>query len=95
MTEWLSNWSAPACNADQDGVGCCTLTDNWPTCFLRLAKGVDGYNCSEINNGFCTFNPSLDSSLDPSIVPRVHYAVKNIFSAYTRFSMILELLANS
>ncbi len=80
LTEYLSGWTAPACGPGEDGSTCCHPSDNWSTCYLRLAKGQDGYNCSEINNGFCTFDPNLSPTLDPSIIPQAHYIVKNIFS---------------
>lgn len=82
LTSWLSSWQARPCGAEDDGSNCCEANDNWSTCFLRLAKGEDGYNCSEINNGFCSFDPKLSSTLNPEIVPMVHYVVKNIFSEH-------------
>lgn len=82
LTDWLSGWQAPACGPEDDGANCCEANDNWSTCFLRLAKGEDGFNCTEINNGFCAFDPKLSSTLNAEIVRMVHYVVKNIFSQH-------------
>ena len=79
LTSWLSEWSLPTC-ASGEFENCCRPTDNWSNCFLRVATGVDLFNCTQFNTGDCAQTPtSLSNSLDPAIVPEVWYVVKNIF----------------
>ena len=83
MTNWLNGWTLPTC-ASGEVDNCCRPTDNWSNCFLRVATGVDLFNCTQFNTGDCAAPPtSLSSGLDPAIVPQVWYVVKNIFGKAT------------
>ncbi len=79
MTTWLNEWSLPTCNSS-DVANCCRETENWSKCFLRVATGVDLFNCTQFNTGACAQTPTtLSNSLDKKNVPEVWYVVKNIF----------------
>ena len=83
MTDWLTGWTLPTCTSDKID-NCCRPTDNWSNCFVRVATGVDLFNCTQFNTGDCASTPtSLSDSLDPTIVPQVWYVVKNIFGKPT------------
>ena len=83
--DWLNNpttgWNktTPICTGSQDGAACCEPNEIWTTCFLRLAYGTSGRDCSEINPQYCSFSPDLSVHLDPKIVPQVRYVVENIY----------------
>ena len=79
MTTWLTEWSLPTCNSS-DVANCCRQTENWSNCFLRVATGVDLFNCTQFNSGSCAATPmTLSSTLNKKIVPEVWYVVKTIF----------------
>ena len=80
---YLAGWNktTPVCQATgaatNDGSGCCAPNEPWTTCFLRLAYGTAGTDCSTFNVQSCTLN-TLSPKLDPSVAPKVGYVVRNI-----------------
>ena len=76
---YLAGWNqtTPTCQAGNDGSNCCQAQEPWTTCFLRLAYGSTGSDCTSINPQLCGLN-QLSPNLDPSIVPKAGYVVWNI-----------------
>ncbi len=68
---------------DNDGSNCCKVGEPWTTCFLRLAHGTPGQDCSQINSQFCSYQSGLDPYMDDSIKPQVQYVMKNIYGEST------------
>ena len=62
-----------------DGADCCKVGEPWTTCYLRLAHGTPGQDCSQINSQFCSYQSGLAPNLDPNIKPEVQYVMKNIY----------------
>lgn len=86
LTTYLFNWNATTrvCDevqsaADNDGSNCCKPDEPWTTCYLRLAHGSPGQDCSQINPQMCTYSSLMDPYMDPSIKPEVQYVMKNIY----------------
>ncbi len=86
LTTYLFNWNATTrvCSEvqsaeDNDGSNCCKPLEPWTTCYLRLAHGAAGKDCSRINPQTCTYSSTLDPYMDPSIKPEVQYIMKNIY----------------
>ena len=73
------NLTTPTCTGDDDGDGhdCCQPEEAWSKCFLRLAYGHQGVDCTRLISQSCILD-QLSPSLDPSIVSRVRYVVQNI-----------------
>ena len=61
LTAWLTNrnQTTPTCKESQDGADCCLVGEAWNRCFLRLAHGCSGSNCTQINAQACTWDQSL------------------------------------
>ena len=72
---------------DNDGSDCCKVGEPWTTCYLRLAHGSPGQDCSQINSQFCSYQSTLDPYMDPSIKPSVQYVMKNIYGTLQRYSL--------
>ena len=83
LTAWLTNWNktTPTCNEDQDGADCCQVGEAWNRCFLRLAHGSAGSDCTQINAQACTWNQYL--AVDRNIAPQVFYVMTNIYCILT------------
>ena len=64
---------------NNDGSDCCKQGEPWTTCFLRLAHGTPGQDCSQINSQFCSYQSALAPSLDPAVKPQYQYIMKNIY----------------
>lgn len=62
---------------DSDGSDCCKPDQPWSTCYLHLAHGVAGSDCSEINAQMCSWDPTM--AVAPSIAPQVRYVMRNIY----------------
>lgn len=62
------------------GSNCCKPDQTWSTCYLHLAHGFAGAECSTINSGSCTYDPTL--AVDPSIAPKVRYVMRNIYGKF-------------
>ena len=77
-TGWM--YTTPKCSEGQSGANCCMPDVPWTTCYLHLAHGVSGADCSEINPQACSWDPTLD--VDPSIAPQVRYVMRNIYSKH-------------
>ena len=67
---------------NNDGSDCCKQGEPWTTCFLRLAHGTPGQDCSQINSQFCSYQSDLDPSLDISVKPEIQYIMKNIYGEF-------------
>ena len=90
--EWGEGWnkSTRICDSqspdinDNDGANCCTPTEAWTTCFLRLAQGGGTQDCSQINAQFCSMQSqnALSDGLAESIRPQVQYIQKNIYGIH-------------
>ena len=78
---YLHNWNQTVAICTKNETACCMPTEPWSTCFLRLAYGRPGSDCSEINTQFCSYDSTLKNGLDPDTAPRVQYVVKNIYGA--------------
>ena len=80
VTGW--NVTTPVCSntedgTDQDGSNCCKEGVPWSTCYLHLAHGFAGDDCSTINTGSCSYDATM--AVDPSIAPKVRYVMRNIY----------------
>ncbi len=84
---YLAGWNqtTPTCPAGDDGSSCCHAQEPWTTCFLRLAYGRGGADCTSINPQLCSYD-QLSPSLDPSIAPKVGYVVWNIVTINSFFT---------
>lgn len=93
IDEYLDQWnkSTPFCTAIKgDGSDCCTTSEPWATCFLRLAVGPYA-DCSELNGRGCSLDVTgrLRPDVAPSIAPQVRYVVEtmriinNLFGSYS------------
>ena len=71
------NLTTPTCADSDDGHDCCQTEEPWSKCFLRLAYGAPGYDCTRISSQSCSVT-QLSPSLDPSIASKVRYVVQNI-----------------
>ena len=79
-TGW--NVTTPMCSTaddgtDSDGSNCCKPDQPWTTCYLHLAHGFAGDDCSTINTGSCSYDHTL--AVDPRIAPQVRYVMRNIY----------------
>lgn len=76
LAEW--NRTVPNCQmTGGDGTGCCHPQEPWTTCFLRLAYGNPGSDCTTLNLEPCSLN-QINPGLDPSIASKAAYVVRNI-----------------
>ena len=82
LSDWLTNWNntTPTCTQDQDGAACCLVGEAWNRCFLRLAHGSAGSDCTNINMQGCTWTQYLAVSHD--IAPQVFYIMTNIYCTH-------------
>lgn len=78
--------TAAICTGDEDDAGCCLPTEPWTTCYIRLAHGFPGTDCSEINAQDCSYDPSL--AVDPRIAPYVAYTMKTIYGTYPKLPLL-------
>lgn len=78
-TGWI--FTTPKCTEDQGGANCCKPDQPWSTCYLRLAHGYPGQDCSEINSQACTWDATL--AVDPRIAAEVRYVIRNIYSMFS------------
>ena len=83
LTTWLTNWNqtTPTCNEDQDGADCCQVGEAWNRCFLRLAHGSSGSDCTHINAQACTWDQYLAVNRD--VAPQVFYVMTTIYCTMT------------
>ncbi|KAL8992939.1 MAG: hypothetical protein Q9169_006721 [Polycauliona sp. 2 TL-2023] len=58
----------------------CKSDESWSSCFLRLATGTPDYNCTQISIGHCTVEGFPLKDVDSTDMPRIRYAVRNIFA---------------
>ncbi|KAL8785995.1 MAG: hypothetical protein Q9195_008406 [Heterodermia aff. obscurata] len=76
---------------DSDGSDCCKPDQPWSTCFLHLAHGVAGSDCSEINAQMCSWDPTL--AVAAVIAPQVRYVMRNIYVINDFFTTYYEALS--
>ena len=74
-TGWI--YTTPICTEDQSK-NCCEPDQPWSTCYLRLAHGYAGKDCSEMNPQACTWDSTL--AVDPKIAAQVRYVTRSIYS---------------
>ncbi|KAL8896959.1 MAG: hypothetical protein Q9207_007462 [Kuettlingeria erythrocarpa] len=89
IDDYLASWgkTTPKCAVTgRFGVDCCTSTESWSTCFLRLATGSAGYKCDDMSPTFCGNTPQLSAEIGPDIRPQVSYIVRGIFSIHQFFA---------
>ncbi len=86
LTDPVTGWNHTARRCDtvqgaqnDDGADCCKPGEVWTTCFIRLAQGAPGQDCSQINAQFCSYQSTLDPNMDPAKKPKAHYVMKNIY----------------
>lgn len=86
LTDPVTGWNHTVrqCGAgdtarNDDGADCCKPNEPWTTCFLRLAHGTPGQDCSQINAQFCSYQSGLDPNIRPDLQPKVQYIMKNIY----------------
>ena len=87
ISDYLDEWNrtTPTCEASGgDGSDCCNSQEPWTSCFLHLAYGSAGYDCTKIDFQSCTLR-ALRPDLDPSIAPKVGYVVRNIVFIHSLF----------
>lgn len=80
VTGWLA--TTRKCSTTDDGTksygsNCCKPDQTWSMCYLHLAHGYAGADCSTINSGSCAYDPTL--AVDPSIAAIARYVVRNIY----------------
>ena len=85
VTGW--NKTTPTCEPADDGSKCCLAHEPWTTCFLRLATGTTGTDCTLIGQpvSACTFSTSVYPNLSPSIRNQVRYVVYAIVAVNSFF----------
>lgn len=100
LTAWLQNWNQTTriCSnvpdgTDSDGSDCCSADEPWTTCFLHLAHGVAGADCSEINAQPCSWNVDFMRTL--TISPEVYYVMRNIYVVNNFFTTYYEALVGA
>ena len=90
IPDYLAGWNktTPICQANggpgNDGSACCVANEPWSTCFLRLAYGSTGSDCTTMNAQSCVLQP-LNPKLDQSTAPKVGYVVRNIVAINNLF----------
>lgn len=87
LSDYLAGWSrtTPTCEASGgDAADCCQPAEPWSTCFLRLAYGRPGSDCTQLQIQGCTLG-LLNPDLDPSIVSKVRYVVQSIVTINSLF----------
>ena len=85
--DYIAGWNrtTPTCQASVgDDSNCCNPAEPWTTCFLRLAYGHAGSDCTGVNPQTCSLG-QLSPNLDPSIAPKVGYVVRTIVSINSLF----------
>ena len=87
IADYLASWNrtTPSYPANDDDAACCSPSEPWTTCFLRLSYDDPGTDCTQLGPQFCSLRP-LSPALDPSIAPKVRYVVNNIVSINSFFS---------
>ena len=92
IPDYIVGWNltTPTCAASGgDGSNCCEPQEPWTTCFLRLAYGHAGSDCSDINPQNCNLAP-VSPDLDPSIAPKAAYVVQNIVTINSVFVLYVD-----
>lgn len=93
ITDYLTSWNVttPVCSTSNAGNGsnCCVASEPWSTCFLRLATGSSGLDCTSLINSSPINNPCLpgptSSTLPPDIAAKASYVVSSLASIFEVF----------
>ena len=80
LTEWQA--TTPTCMASSTSNNvCCKVTEYWANCFLRLATGVTGGDCSVVGGPSCNYSAEINPSLRSSpTAPQIRYVVREIIA---------------
>ena len=88
------NVTTPSCStsssSSNDAKTCCLVDEAWSTCFIRLATGKAGIDCTMIDSQKECFLPNLPSispTLDPAIAAKARYVLRNIYSINNFFTL--------
>lgn len=65
----------------------CDIGELWSTCFIRLATGKSGVDCTTLDSTLCNLQ-GLDLVVDPSIKPVVRYVIATIQNVQWFFSKL-------
>ena len=78
LTEWQA--TTPICNASSTSDhGCCKETEYWANCFLRLATGVTGADCTTVGDPKCNYTAQINPDLlNSSTAPQARYVLRGI-----------------
>ena len=78
LTEWQA--TTPTCMAGStSNTVCCKATEYWANCFLRLATGVTGGDCSLLGGPSCNYSAEINPNLRSSpTAPQIRYVVRGI-----------------
>lgn len=85
LTQYLLNWEPPQCTTTGPDSGCCESSETWSSCFLRLATGNREWKCNEMSVNVHDCNSAAgwaDRSLDPSIIAKATYVLRNIVGRF-------------
>ena len=80
LTEWQA--TTPTCMVGStSNTVCCKVTEYWANCFLRLATGVTGGDCSVLGAPSCNYSAEINPSLLSSpTAPQIRYVVREIIA---------------
>lgn len=102
IPDYLTSWKAntPTCGNGDDGSKCCKPNEAWSSCFLRLATGTTGSDCTTLTAGTCSNSQVAASTLSPDIVVKASYVVLNVVTIQNMFmgyvsGMSPQLLPNT
>lgn len=78
LTEWQA--TTPTCKANSaNNNACCNITEYWANCFLRLATGVKGGDCSVLGGPSCNYSAQISPNLLSSpTAPQINYVLRGI-----------------
>ena len=78
LTEWQA--TTPTCMAGStSNKVCCKIKEYWANCFLRLATGVTGGDCSVLGGPSCNYSATINPSLLSSpTAPQIRYVLREI-----------------
>ena len=82
VPSYLTEWQAtiPTCKATSaNNNACCNVAEYWANCFLRLATGVKGGDCSAVGGPSCNYSAQISPSLLSSpTAPQINYVLRGI-----------------
>lgn len=90
ITQYLNDsttgWAktTPTCQPGAEDSNCCHQGEAWSTCFLRLAGGPAGADCTAVDQGLCQ-GTAVFANLAPSIRAQVRYVLIGILKIHDLF----------